>query len=148
MTSVKNEFYFTTFSYTCCDEDLTYITKCHIPANASKLVYDICFWANGYKPDLSYSNFSYNFPKQLHTIKQYLLKEDLSIHSGFFDYHGEKMMTFPKNEVIRVISESEQYYFMEFKTPKDKDGWNFPDNIYVIRWIKNSDFETIAVRLD
>lgn len=152
LTTIKNEFHLTTISYTCCDEDVTYITKFHIPAKASKLGYDICFWANGYNPDLSYSNFSYNwyynFPKHINAIQYYLLKEDLSINSGVFDYRGEKMMTFPKNEVVRVISESEHYYFMEFKMPKDKDGWFFSENIYVIRWIKKSDFEHMAVRLD
>lgn len=155
LTTIKNEFYFTTISLSCCDEsEVTRITKLHIPKNASEPVYDIRFWANGDNRDLSYDNFGYNlccnFPKHFNTIKYYLLKEELSINSGVYGSHGQTMIKFPKHEIVRIISESENYYYIEFKvkSPEEEKNWIFSDNTYMIRWLKKRDFEKIAVRLD
>ncbi len=150
LTRIKNEFHFMTISHSCCDEgDVTRISKFHIPTNSSKIVCDIGFWANGYNPEVSYN--SYNryayFPKHFNTTKYYLLQEDLSINSGVYGSHGRMEIKFPKNEIARIISETENYYFIELKVLKDEDGYVY-EKLYMIRWLKKDYFEKMAIRLD
>lgn len=153
LSNINNEFHFTTISHSCCDEaDVTRITKLHIPAKSSGIKVDQRFWANGENPDICNYGLGYevhfNFPKHFDSVKYYQLREEFGTTQRIYGSRGRMRITSPKHELARVICETKNYYFIELKALKDEDGNVYSNNIYILEWVKKSDFEKSAVRLD